>query len=132
MTTLSQLTVFMMIDFNTLSEFSRNHCIAICAFLVPANLLITLLTLTLTAFNRPQTEIRRSAIFSYLPAFIMLFHVFTWFSIGVVMMPTYILTGLALTCLTLNTWMAINPESLRQLAIRPVKKITIAINTFFV
>jgi hypothetical protein len=131
-TTLSQLTVFIMIDFNTLSEFSRNHCIAICAFLVPANLLITLLTLILTAFNRPRTEIIRSAVFSYLPATVMLLHVLTWFNVGVVMMPTYILTGLALTCLTLNTWAAINSESLRQLAIRPVKKITIAINTLFV
>ena len=121
-----------MIDLNILSEFSRNNCIAICAFLVPANLLATIFTLSLSAYNRPQKQIIKAALLSYLPALIMLLHVLTWFNIGVVMMPTYILTWLALTCFSLNSWAAIHPKSMQQLAIRPVKKITIAINTFFV
>lgn len=105
----------LMFDFNTLSEFSRTHCIAICTFLVPANLLATLQTIILTALRRPQTQLRLSAGIAIIPALVMLFHVFSWFLIGVVMAPTYILLLLASTCLCTNFWAITHPQSLIRL-----------------
>ncbi len=46
-----------MIDFNTLAEFSRNYCVSICAFLVPANLVTTVLTVLFLYFGRPTRQI---------------------------------------------------------------------------
>ena len=91
-----------MLDFNTLAEFSRNNCIGICAFLVPANILTTLLTMILTFLNRPQGQVRISTGLACLFASVMVLHVYTWFMIGVVMTPTYILLSLAVTCLLTN------------------------------
>jgi hypothetical protein len=91
-----------MFDFNTLTEFSRNNCVSICAFLVPANLLTTLLTIILTVFNRPTNQVRLAAGIASIFAGVMVLHVYTWFIIGVVMMPTYILLSLAITCLLTN------------------------------
>ena len=91
-----------MLDFNTIAEFSRNHCVAICAFLVPANLIATLSTMVLAALHRPLSEVLRSAVIAGFFAVIMMLHVYTWFSIGVVQLPTYILLWLAITCLFTN------------------------------
>ena len=91
-----------MLDFNTLIEFSRNNCVGICAFLVPANILTTLFTIVLTFLNRPMLQVWISVGFACLFASIMLLHVYTWFMIGVVMPPTYILLSLAVTCLLTN------------------------------
>lgn len=104
-----------MLDFNTVIEFSHTYCIGICAFLVPANLLGTLLTGILTGFDRSQGQVRASATVASLCAAAMIFHVFTWFAIGVVMAPTYILLGLGITCLAINSWAVGHPSSLRQL-----------------
>ena len=91
-----------MLDFNTLAEFSRNNCIGICAFLVPANILTTLLTIILTFLNRPLGQVWISTGLACLFASVMVLHVSTWFMIGVVMTPTYILLSLAVTCLLTN------------------------------
>ncbi|MEA5575370.1 hypothetical protein [Anabaena sp. UHCC 0451] len=91
-----------MLDFQTLSEFSRANCAGICAFLVPANILSTLLTIIFTVINRPTVQISQAAGFASIFAFVMMLHVYTWFSIGVVMLPTFILLGLAITCLLTN------------------------------
>ncbi|MBC5796893.1 hypothetical protein H5968_17470 [Sphaerospermopsis sp. LEGE 00249] len=91
-----------MLDFNTLAEFSRANCAGICAFLVPANILATLLTIILTFLNRPKLQIWQAAGFASMFALVMIFHVYTWFMIGVVMLPTFILLGLAITCLLTN------------------------------
>jgi hypothetical protein len=91
-----------MLDFNTLIEFSHNNCIGICAFLVPANILATLSTLVLTFLNRPMGQVWISIGFACTFASIMILHVYTWFMIGVVMPPTYILLSLAVTCLVTN------------------------------
>ncbi|MDB9310449.1 hypothetical protein PN471_17825 [Aphanizomenon sp. CS-733/32] len=91
-----------MLDFNALIEFSRNNCIGICAFLVPANILTTLLTIVLTVLNRPMGQVLMSIGFACTFAGIMMLHVYTWFMIGVVMPPTYILLSLAITCLLTN------------------------------
>lgn len=92
-----------MFDFNTLAEFSRANCVGICAFLVPANLLTTLLTIILTALGRPTHQIWQAAGMAYIFAIVMILHVYTWFLIGVVMAPTYILLCLAITCLVVNS-----------------------------
>ena len=91
-----------MFDLHTLSEFSRNNCIAICAFLVPANLLLTLYTLIVTVLGRPPAQINRAAAIACIPAVVMVWHVFTWLAIGVVMAPTYILLFLGSVCLGIN------------------------------
>ncbi|MCE2720888.1 MAG: hypothetical protein ACK6A9_19295 [Dolichospermum sp.] len=97
-----------MLELNTLAEFSRNNCIGICAFLVPANILTTLLTMILVFLNRPLGQVWISTGLACLFASIMVLHVYTWFMIGVVMTPTYILLSLAVTCLLTNvlliTW----------------------------
>ena len=104
-----------MIDFNTVTEFSYTYCIAICAFLVPANLLTTLQTAILTGLNRPRIQVWASVIVASLWATAMIFHVFTWFAIGVVMPPTYILLVMGITCLTINVWAIAHPASMMQL-----------------
>ncbi|MCW5312388.1 hypothetical protein GTQ43_00525 [Nostoc sp. KVJ3] len=91
-----------MLDFNTLVEFSRGNCIGICAFLVPANLIVTILTMSLVALRRPSYQVWQSAGIAGFFASIMILHVYTWFMIGVVMAPTYILLWLAITCLVTN------------------------------
>ena len=104
-----------MLDFNTVTEFSRTYCIAICAFLVPANLLTTLQTAILTGLNRPRIQVWGSVVVASLWATAMIFHVFTWFAIGVVMPPTYILLVMGITCLTINVWAIAHPASMMQL-----------------
>ena len=104
-----------MLDFNTLFEFSRDHCIAICAFLVPANLLLTLRTIIFTALSRPPVQVRQAAVLACIPALVMILHVWTWFLIGVIMAPTFILLWLASTCLGINFWAITYPQSLVRL-----------------
>jgi hypothetical protein len=91
-----------MLHLHTLAEFSRSHCISICAFLVPANILATLLTVTLTILRRPSAQIWLSTLMAGSFATIMLLHVYSWFSAGVVMAPTFILLSLAISCLITN------------------------------
>ncbi len=103
------------VKMNFLFEFSRNHCIAICAFLVPATLLLTLGSILLVIQLRPLTQVYLSAVAASLCALTLLLHDFTWFSIGVVMPPTYVLLALACVCLSFNLWAIAYPTSVRQL-----------------
>lgn len=91
-----------MLDINAIAEFSRSHCVTICAFLVPANLIATLSTMVVAALHRPLSQVWQSAAVAAFFAVIMMLHVYTWFAIGVVQLPTYILLWLALTCLCTN------------------------------
>ncbi|MBW4556228.1 MAG: hypothetical protein KME59_09865 [Trichormus sp. ATA11-4-KO1] len=91
-----------MLDFNTLAEFSRANCVSICAFLVPANLIATSLTIILTVLRCPTHQVWKAVGIASTFAFIMVLHVYTWFIIGVVMAPTYILLSLAISCLLTN------------------------------
>ncbi|MBW4562341.1 MAG: hypothetical protein KME32_14550 [Mojavia pulchra JT2-VF2] len=91
-----------MLDFNTLTVFSSTYCIAICAFLIPANLITTSLTIGFTLLGRPVIEIWQTAAIASIFALLMILHVFAWFMIGVVMAPTYILLGLGSICLFAN------------------------------
>ena len=92
-----------MLEFHTLAEFSCSNCIAICAFLVPANLIATLLTMILAVLHRPSHQIWQAAGFASILAFVMVSHVYIWFAVGVVMIPTFILLSLAVTCLLINS-----------------------------
>lgn len=98
---------------STLCNFSTAYCVAICAFLIPANLSATFWTLWLVGHNRPQQQIQQAITLAFLFATAMSLHVFSWIMIGVVMAPTYILFGLAGTCLSLNFWAFCHPSSLR-------------------
>lgn len=104
-----------MFDFNTVIEFSHTYCIGICAFLVPANLLATLQTIIFTGRKRSQIQVQLAAAFASIFALLMVFHVFTWFAIGVVMPPTYILLALGSICLGTNIWAVVHPSSIRRL-----------------
>jgi hypothetical protein len=101
-----------MLDLNPLFEFSRAHCVAICAFLVPANLISTVTTLTFTAWGRSFRQILLTAGIAALFSGIMVLHVLTWFLIGVVMIPTYVLLMLGSVCLVINLWAVFRPTQL--------------------
>ena len=91
-----------MFDFNTLAEFSRHYCIGICAFLVPANLVATSLTMVFAMLRRPAAQVWQAAGIASIFALVMMLHVFTWFMVGMVMAPTYILLCLGSICLLTN------------------------------
>ncbi len=103
-----------MLNFDILLQFSFAHCVAICTFLVPANLLATGQTLRLIGLRRDQVQIWQAVGIASILALVMLLHVFSWFLIGVVMAPTYILLWLGGMCLSVNLWALINPTSLGQ------------------
>lgn len=88
-----------MIDFTHIAELSRLHCLGICAFLVPANLLNTLTTLGVVATRKPLSIRLLSAAMAMIFAVTMILHVWTWFAVGVVQAPTFILLSLASLCL---------------------------------
>lgn len=104
-----------MIDYNALFELSRSHCVAICAFLVPANLLTTAQTLLLTGQRRPALQIWLAAGTAALFSGIMVLHVLTWFLIGVVRVPTFVLLALGSLCLAMNLWAVFARASLTRL-----------------
>ena len=91
-----------MIDFVTICEFSRQNCIAICAFLVPANLLATSLTLIFLWFRRPLGQLKLSAMVATAFAVVLVLHVYTWFMIGVLNPVSFVLLTLASVCLLIN------------------------------
>lgn len=95
---------------NLIFEFSRQHCIAICAVLVPLNLLFTSQTLFLTLQERSP---RLAVSLGCTSAVIMILHVYSWLAIGVVMPPTYILLGLGSFCLVTNLWIVTHSQRLQ-------------------
>ncbi len=95
----------MILDLSFLADISRIHCISICTFLVPAILITTLQSILLVIFQRRQTSLSISILLSVSAIAFMLFHVSTWFVIGVVTPVTFILLGLSLSCLTINAWL---------------------------
>lgn len=100
-----------MFDLHCLGEFSRSHCLAICAFLVPANLIATSQTILFTILKRRSLEISIISATAIIYASLMVMHVVSWFIVGVVMAPTFILTLLGLTCLVINllaVWLVVN------------------------
>lgn len=104
-----------MLSMNFLFDFSRNYCITICSLLVPANLLFTLGTVSLVVRLRPFTQVYLSAFAASFLALALLLHDFTWVSIGVVMVPSYILLALSCVCLSLNLWAIAHSASMQRL-----------------
>lgn len=102
-----------MLELTSIVEFSRSHCIGICAVLVPTNLGLAIATMVLVGLNRSARTIYTTVALSVLPAIILLLHVATWWAIGVVMLPTFILPVLAVTCLVIQAYALINPQQLR-------------------
>jgi hypothetical protein len=91
-----------MFDLEPIFEFSRNHCVAICACLVPANLLATINTLVLSATAQPLAKMGWSLAIAATLAITLFLHVSTWFVIGVITPVTFILFGLGTSCLLIN------------------------------
>jgi uncharacterized membrane protein (GlpM family) len=104
-----------MLDLNSIAEFSRCHCIGICALLVPLNLLLSTTSILLVGANRSVQLIYATVAISVWPAIALFLHVATWWSIGVVMLPTFILPVLATTCLAIHAYAVINPQQMRTL-----------------
>jgi len=101
----------LMLDLNPLFEFSTSHCITICVFLVPANLLAAIQILIFVGLRSPK--ITPIIVMSVVYALAIILHVFTWFLVGVVMAPTFILLGLGLVCLGINIWAVAAPKNMR-------------------
>jgi hypothetical protein len=91
-----------MFDINYLAEFSRTNCVAICVFLVPANIVATNVVLMSLYWQRPSRQVLPLIVSAAILACALFLHVATWLMIGVVMPPTFILLALGLTCLMVN------------------------------
>ncbi len=104
-----------MFDLNTIAEFSRINCVAICALMVPANLILCLQSLILLGLNRPHDRVRLSGIIASICAIMLLLHVGSWFVIGVVRIQTFILLGLSCVCLIINTSLLLRMSAMRRL-----------------
>lgn len=104
-----------MFDLNTIAEFSRINCLAICAVMVPANLILCLQSLILVGLNRPKNQVRLSGIIANICAIMLLLHVGSWFVIGVVRIQTFILLGLSCVCLIINTFVLLRMSATRGL-----------------
>lgn len=87
-----------------LSEFSREHCISICAALVPANLLATLCLIIAALADFPPMTSRLLAIPAIGLALLLALHVISWLQVGIVMAPTFILLALSSVCLGIQRW----------------------------
>ena len=90
-----------MFDIEPIFQFSRDNCVAICAFLVPANLIATISTIVLLVLQRP-VQLRFSATVATAFALTLFLHIATWFFVGVVTPVTFILAGLGTTCIVIN------------------------------
>jgi hypothetical protein len=99
-------------DLNNIAEFSRSNCIGICAVLVPTNLLLTSMTMLFTLWGKSRRTIYTAIGIAIVPALILILHVVSWYAIGVVMAPTYILLVLATTCLAIDSYAAIDRQQM--------------------
>lgn len=91
-----------MFDFEPLFQFSRQYCVAICSFLVPANLFTTIFTLVMVARGESLSKILWSKRIASVFACTLFLHVSTWFMIGIITPVTFVLFGLGTTCLIIN------------------------------
>ena len=95
--------------------FSRYNCVAICSFLVPANLIATIATLILIAQGKSFQKIQWSLLTASASAITLFLHVSTWFMIGVVTPVTFILFALGTTCLVINALAIVYRQEIAQL-----------------
>jgi len=78
-------------------------------------MIATIQTMIFTGRDRPSLQRVASAIAAITYALVIGWHVLTWFMIGVVMAPTFILLFLSVICLGLNLWSLFHPASLGRL-----------------
>lgn len=102
-----------------LLHLSHHHCVAICATLVPLNLLATSSTLYFCLAGFPRRYQIRSLSLAVGLALILLLHVGSWWIVGVVRVQTYILVALSCICLGLNALSWQGPGWLRRVG-RPM------------
>ena len=100
--------------FDQLCEFSRNHCIGICGCLVPFNLILSFLTLVYVGREMSPQLVQKNAIAVYSGVTLMVLHVSTWFLVGVVMIPTFILPVFGATCVAIHLWATKSPVTMRR------------------
>lgn len=110
-----------MFDLNTIAEFSRSNCLAICAVMVPVNLIACLQCLILVGLNRPKNQVNFASIMASIYAIIMLLHVGSWFVIGVVRIQTFILLTLACICLIVNTLTLSHGSMIRTIILKVIE-----------
>lgn len=91
-----------MFDFEPIFQFSRHNCVAICSFLVPANLIATIATVFMVVRGQSLPKMLWSSGIAAVLSIALFLHVSTWFMIGVVTPVTFILFGLGTTCLMIN------------------------------
>ncbi len=90
------------LDLPTINHLSRCHCVAICAFLVPTNLLLSTAVILLTGLDRSPQARRNLSMGGTLAALLLIAHVASWWTVGVVAPATFILPALGLLCTTIN------------------------------
>lgn len=103
-----------MLDLEPVFNFSRQNCVAMCSFLVPANLITTITTLTLVARNQSLPAIIWSTTIAGIFSATLFLHVSTWFMIGIITPVTFILFGLGTTCLLINALAIIYRQQIAQ------------------
>jgi hypothetical protein len=103
-----------MLDLATLNHFSRCNCVAICAVLIPVNLLISTAVIALSALNLSPRKRQRLAILGLFPALLLVSHVASWWVVGVVAPASFLLPSIALLCTIVN-WLCLwKPEIVQQ------------------
>ena len=121
--------VELMFDIISITEFSRNNCLSICAFLVPANLLATLLSLIFIVIKPSLIKLLTSVTIATLFAITLSLHVASWWIVGVVQAPTLILLALATVCIGLNVW-AISASKQEEAWLSKIAKRTLSSRVF--
>jgi hypothetical protein len=99
------------LDFATINHLSRCYCVAICAFLVPTNLLLSTAVLLLTGLARSPQARRNLSIAGTFTALLLIAHVASWWIVGVVAPATFILPALGIVCTVIN-WSCIKYSSI--------------------
>ena len=110
--------------FEPIFEFSRHNCVAICSFLVPANLIATVVTSILVATEQSLSKMRWSRAIASIFAVTLFVHISTWFVIGVITPVTFILFGLGTTCLVVNTLVVMYAKEIAQISTKLLPAIT--------
>jgi hypothetical protein len=99
------------LDFSTINHLSRCHCVAICAFLVPTNLLLSSAVILLTGLDRSPQVRRNLSIVGTFAALLLIAHVTSWWIVGVIAPATFILPALGIVCTVIN-WSCIKYSSI--------------------
>jgi hypothetical protein len=102
-----------MFDLATLNHFSRCNCVAICAALIPVNLLISTAVIVLSAIDQSPRQRQQLAVLGIFPGTLLISHVASWWIVGVIAPATIILPSLALLCTSIN-WTCVWKPALAQ------------------